>query len=182
MRCKLVLVLLCFLLFGCSAQRVPFPEAEYAGLNLRGDKTVKGTVFLVDQLEERQVGAGSEVSLEPVTSYSEQWYEICCLRNKTIREPDPRYGQYVKRVRADEEGNFSFEGIAAGEYLLCAPLHWAGLTCSANVVKTKVMICKKITVKNSDSLVEIPLTKEYKSSMVVCDLYNQGNWEKEDGL
>ncbi|MCA1766353.1 MAG: hypothetical protein LC633_08945 [Desulfobulbaceae bacterium] len=182
MRNKLFAVLLAFLVAGCAAQRMPFPEREYADLELRGDKTVKGTVFLVDQFEERQVGDGSEVTLEPLTSYSEQWYEVSYRQGKTIEEPDPRYSRYVMRTEADEEGNFSFEKVGAGEYLLTAPVYWTAVTCSAAKVDTKVMIGKKITVAENDSVVEVPLTKEYESPMVICDLYNQGDWEKEDGL
>lgn len=179
---KWIAVLIVLLVAGCAAQRMPFPEREYADLDPRGDKTVKGTVFLVDQFEERQVGGGSEVTLEPLTSYSEQWYEVCYLQGEKIEEPDPRYRRYVRRTEADGKGNFSFSDVGAGEYLLTAPLYWTAVTCSANKVDTKVMICKKITVEEHDSVVEVPLTKEYKSPMVICDLYNQGDWEKEEGL
>lgn len=182
MRNKLIAVLLALLVSGCAAQRMPFPEEEYAGLDLRGDKTVKGVVFLVDQFEERQVGSGSEVILEPLTSYSMQWHEISYRQGKSIKKPDPRYSKYVRRTEADEEGRFSFKGIAAGEYLLTGPVYWTAVTCSATEVDTKVMICRKITVDENDSVVEVPLTKEYVSPMMICDLYNQGDWEKEDGL
>ncbi|MFO7606714.1 MAG: hypothetical protein R6W72_10480 [Desulfurivibrionaceae bacterium] len=179
---KWTVVFIVFLIAGCAAQRMPFPETEYADLDLRGDKTVKGTVFLVDQFEERQVGDGSEVTLEPLTSYSEQWYEVSYLRGKKIQEPDSRYSKYVMRTEADEKGNFSFRNVGAGEYLLTAPVNWTAVTCSATKADTKVMIGKKITVDENDSVVEVPLTKEYESPMVICDLYNQGDWEKQDGL
>jgi hypothetical protein len=167
---------------GCATQRMPFPAAEYAALHLTGDKTVKGTVFLIDQFEEKQVGAGSEVTLEPVTSYSEQWHEVCYLHNKSIKNPDPRYEKYVMHAKADEEGRFLFTGVAPGEYMLTGPLFWEGVTCSATVAKTKVMICKKITIKDGDSVLDIPLTKKYGSPLVVCDLYNQAAWEKEGDI
>ncbi len=179
---KWTAVLIVFLVAGCAAQRMPFPEREYADLDPRGDKTVKGTLFLVDQFEERQVGDGSEVTLEPLTSYSEQWYEVCYLRGKTIQKPDPRYSEYVMRTEADEKGNFSFRNVGVGEYLLTGPVYWTAVTCSATKVDTKVMICKKINVDENDSVVEVPLTREYESPMVICDLYNQGDWEKQDGL
>jgi hypothetical protein len=178
---KLSSFLSLLLLVGCATQRIPFPAAELSALHLAGDKAVKGTVFLVDQLEERQVGADSEVTLEPVCSYSEHWYEVAYLGNRSLGKPDPRYEKYVRRTTADAAGQFSFTGVAPGAYLLTAPLFWAATTCSGNVAKTKVMIARKITIKADDPVVEIPLTKKYVSSIVVCDLYNQGAWEKELG-
>ena len=179
MREKLIPVLIIFLLSGCATQRIPFPEAEYAGLNLSGDKTVKGKIFLVDQLREEQFGSGSEVTLEPITSYSEQWYEVSYLKNKSIKKPDPNYQKYVMRTTADKNGRYSFPGVAPGKYLLTAPLFWKAIDCAANVQKTKIMISLKINVEEGGSVVIIPLTKEYQSPAVVCDLYTQGAWEKE---
>ncbi|HSH12934.1 MAG TPA: hypothetical protein VLA15_04270, partial [Desulfurivibrionaceae bacterium] len=72
------------LLTGCATQRIPFNEAEYATRPKTGDKVVIGTIFLVDQLEEKQVGDHSEITLEPVTSYSNQWFETCYLGNRTL--------------------------------------------------------------------------------------------------
>jgi hypothetical protein len=174
--------LLLLLLAGCATQRIPFPEAELSALNLVGDKTVRGTVFLIDQHGEKQVGAGSEVTLEPLSSYSEHWYQFAYLGNRAIGKVDPRYEKYVRRVTADKDGRFSFGGVAPGPYLLTAPLFWRTTTCSINVVKTKVMISNKIAVTAEDRDVDIPLTKKYASPIVVCDLYNQGAWEKEFGF
>jgi hypothetical protein len=173
---------LAFLLTGCATPRIPFPETELAGLPLAGDKTVNGTVFLIDQLGEKQVGVGSEVTLEPVTSYSEQWYEVSYLKNRSLKKPDSRYEKYLLHATADDHGFFSFTNVAPGSYLLSVPFYWEATTCSAKKAKTKVMITKKIMIKPDDIVLNIPLTKEYVSSMVVCDVYNQGAWEKEGDI
>jgi len=177
---KLITAFFMAILFtGCATSRVPFPAAELAGLPLKGDNTVTGRVFLIDQLEEEQIGAGLEVTLEPVSSYSDQWYEVAYLANRSLRKADPRYANYVLRVEADEQGIYKFNNVAPGDYYLSTPFLWAAITCSANIAKTEVMISKKISIKESDSALEIPLTKEYTSPMLICDLYNQGSWEKE---
>jgi|GEM_PF-5180612 len=175
---SIMAVFMILLLFGCAVQRIPFPETEYAGLELSGDKTLTGTIFLIDQLEEKQVGAGSVVTLEPITSYSNHWYEMSYQRNKAIEEADPRYEKYIRKTTADPEGRFTFTDVGPGEYFLHGPVYWEATTCSANVVKTKVMICKKISVGADDAVVDIDLTKEYKSPTLTCDLYTQGAWEK----
>lgn len=179
---KLISILLGMLLCGCVTQRIPFPEAELASLVLKGDKIVTGTVFLVDQLDEKQLGGGSEVVLEPVSSYSQQWYDVKYLANRSIAKPDQRYEVYLKKTTADDAGRFSFSGVAPGNYFLRAPLFWEATTCSAGVVRTEVIITKKISISKDDTTLEIPLTKEYMSPAVICDVYTQGAWDKESGL
>lgn len=177
----LCLVLL-ILVAGCATPRVPFPESELAGLLLKGDKTVTGRVFLIDQLEEEQIGVDYEVTLEPVSSYSDQWYEVAYIKNSPLKKADPRYDNYILKVEADEQGKYTINNVAPGNYYLSSPFWWKAITCSANVVKTKVLISKKITIRDNDSVLEIPLTKEFTSPTIICDLYTQGDWEKEDGF
>ncbi|MEN8134480.1 MAG: hypothetical protein ABFS18_02935 [Thermodesulfobacteriota bacterium] len=180
---KLYLCLfLLILVGGCATPRVPFPESELDGLQLKGDKTVRGRVFLVDQLEEEQIGAGFEVTLEPVSSYSDQWYEVVYLNNRSLKKADPQYNNYVLRVEADEQGKYILNNVAPGDYYLSSPFFWKAITCSANIATTKILISKKISIKASDRVLEIPLTKEFTSPTLICDLYNQGDWEKEDPL
>lgn len=167
------------LLTGCAVQRIPFNEAEYAALPKTGDKVVSGAVFLVDQLEEKQVGAQSEITLEPVTSYSTQWFEASYLGNRTLAAPDQRYNQYVRKTKADQEGNFTFEQVAPGEYYLSGLVKWKAATCSGNVVSKKIPIAQKLSVAEGDSRIETPLTKPFVSPNEICNLYNQADWSKE---
>jgi hypothetical protein len=178
----LTAIFMTMLLTGCATPRVPFPESELAGVQLKGDKIVKGRVFLVDQLEEEQIGADNEVTLEPVSSYSDQWYEVAYLNNKSLKKADPRYGKYVLKVKADEQGKYTFNNVAPGNYYLSSPFFWTATTCSAEEIATKIWISKKIVIQSDDSVLEIPLTKEFTSPTIICDLYNQGDWEKEDPL
>lgn len=175
----LSVIFLLILVTGCATQRIPFPEAELAALPFEGDVTVKGRMFLIDQFEEEQVGKVSEITIEPVSAYSNQWYEVRYVNNKYLKNADARYEKYQKKTTADDKGLFSIAGIAPGEYYLSGTLDWAVLNCSLKIVKTPVMISKKIVVKETDQLLEIPLTKEFESPLIICDLYNQGNWEKE---
>lgn len=179
MPAKIFSLLLALLLFtGCATQRIPFNESEFSDLTIKGDKTVTGQVFLVDQLEEKQIGSNTEVTLQPVTSYSTQWYEVSYLGNRTLKKADPRYNQYVLRTMTNPEGNFTFNGVSPGKYYLSGVVNWKAATCSGNVVQTKVPICLKITVEGTDSTKEVPLTKEFVSPTEICGLYNQSDWQK----
>lgn len=167
------------ILAGCAARRIPFNESEYAVIPQSGDKIVTGKIYLTDQMEETQVGAGSEVSLEPVTSYSNHWFEVSYQNNRSLAEPDLHYIKYVRKTKADKEGNFTFEKVAPGEYYLFGLINWKAATCSGNVVSKKIPICQKITVTASDSRVESSLTKPFVSPSMICNLYNQSDWTKE---
>ncbi len=176
--CIISVVLL--LLSGCGTKRIPFPEAELAGIQIAGDISLNGEFFLIDQLEEKQVGSEQEITLEPVSTYSDQWYQVHYLGNCSIQKADPRYEQYVLRTKADKEGKFSFKGVGPGEYYLTGILPWRAQDCSANWVNTKVPVSIKVNIKNNDTVRKIDLTKPYESPPIVCDVYTQGDWENED--
>ena len=178
---SLTLILIVLLLTGCGGmQRVVFPESELAALKLQGETVISGKVFLIDQFEEEQFGEETSVYLEPVTSYSKQWYEIKYQQNKSLAEADPRYEKYLKRVTSDKEGKFSLSGVAPGEYLLNGSVFWKAITCSGNVAKSEILVSKRVTVKDGDKKLEIPLTRKYDSPIIACDLYNQSEWNKDD--
>ena len=130
------------------------------------------------QLEEKQVGDKTQVTLEPVTPYSNEWYEVNYLGNRSLQKPDPRYNQYVRGAMTNEEGDFTISGVGPGDYYLTGTVNWKAATCSGNVVQKKVPISLKITIKPDDSKVEVPLTKEFISPTEICGLYNQSDWEK----
>lgn len=173
------LLSLLFILTACATPRIPFPESELASLNVKGDITVKGEIFLINQFEEKQVGSEREVTLEPVCSYSNQWREINYLGNRSIEKADPRYEEYVLRTKTDSEGKFTISGVAPGEYHLTGIVGWRALNCSATWVVTPVTVSNMISISGSNRILEVQLTKPYTSPTVICDLYNQGDWEKE---
>ncbi len=73
---------------------------------------------------EVRYAAGSEVFLNPVTSYSKQWYHESYLRNAPMAEADLRLSDYVVSTQADAEGKFEFKNVPAGEYYLTTTLVW----------------------------------------------------------
>jgi hypothetical protein len=103
--------------------RIPFPEAEYANLHVTGTGVVRGQVSLVAQGGDVMVAAGNRVTLNPVTSYSSQWYESAHLK-QPLADFDSRIKAYVREVDADAEGRFIFANVPEGEYFLSTPLVW----------------------------------------------------------
>lgn len=105
-------------------QRIPFNSAEFASLPTRGSATVKGQAYIKTSAGELYYPRGEQARLNPVTSYSKQWYEVNYLANKNIADADPRYLEYVYKAGFDHEGNFQFNNIPAGSYYLSAPIFW----------------------------------------------------------
>jgi hypothetical protein len=121
------------LLAGCAGtalnphkRLIEFNEAEYAGTDRVGTATVAGQAFLVFEADGSVAhGSGSTVYLNPVTSYSTEWYEKAVVRTSAITEPDSRTARYRRQTTADAEGRFRFQGVPAGEFYVTSPISWS---------------------------------------------------------
>lgn len=69
-------------------------------------------------------GAGTKVELVPATDYTKEWLRRYVKSEFPLREPrDVRLAKFVRRMTADEKGNFEFTGLPAGEYILTCVIH-----------------------------------------------------------
>ncbi|MFS0827627.1 hypothetical protein [Pseudomonas phoenicis] len=143
-------------LYGCAPvptqQNVhypPFPEAEYQTLPRIGDATVTGQVFLKTRGGDVKVGAGSEIQLFPVTSYSKVFYKA--YQSKLpIDTPDPRVRQYTFRTQADATGSFDFKQVPAGQYYIGGLVTWEAPS-KYGLASQGGYIAKEITVAPGSS-------------------------------
>ena len=115
-------------LTGCASftpmDRPAFPVAEYESLAKSGTGIVTGQVFLRTMVGEVRYGAGSEVMLNPVTSYSRFWYENGYLAKRAMGDADARQDAYIITTQADGSGNFRFDNVPAGDYYLTSSVFW----------------------------------------------------------
>ncbi|KAF2391548.1 hypothetical protein [Pseudomonas frederiksbergensis] len=115
------------LLAGCTApQKVveaPYSSTEYAVLKTEGTATVQGQIFMKTRGGDVKYGAGSTIFFAPVTSYNLTRFQAVQARQQ-LKEPDPRAQPYNRTTVADGSGNFSFENVAAGEYLIFGSVIW----------------------------------------------------------
>ena len=99
-------------------QRIPFPVEEYRQLATYGKGTIKGSVYLTNLLGDKIPGRGTRLYLNPVTSYSDQWFEESYLGGAKMEKADPRLFNYLRFTAADSDGNFAFYGVPSGSYYL----------------------------------------------------------------
>lgn len=98
--------------------RIEFPVKEYQVLRRSGRGTVKGRIYVEDMSGKQVVGSKTRLYLNPVTSYSKQWYEESYLGGKKMGEADSRLFNYLKFTASDNDGNYAFYGVPSGKYYL----------------------------------------------------------------
>lgn len=145
------LVVLGALMVGCATSRpvdrVPFNDAEYARLPESGTGVITGQVFMKTVGGDVKYGAGSPVNLFPVTSYSEQWYDVMFVQHKQLAEPNPKANKYFRTVQADGNGNFQFSDIPPGDYFINSVVQWQAPT-QFGLSNQGGMLANRIKVEN----------------------------------
>lgn len=115
-------------LMGCHAapqpRMVQFDEAEYTRYGSDGTGAITGQAFLKTRAGDVKYGAGCTVILNPVTSYSTEWYTRWVVGGVALEPGDQRASKYTRQVIADGEGRFAFQGLPEGEYYVASQIIW----------------------------------------------------------
>jgi hypothetical protein len=113
---------------GCQlapkARLVAFDPAEYEPFRAEGTGVVEGQAFLLTQGGAVKVGAGRDVGIHPVTSYSTEGYDRWILGYETLEEGDPQAGAFTRVTTADADGRFRFEALPPGDYYIVCQINW----------------------------------------------------------
>ncbi|RAU39285.1 hypothetical protein [Pseudomonas sp. RIT411] len=129
-RCTIgTLTLALALTAGCVSKpapqpRIAFPVAEYNALPKEGTGVVEGQAFMKTVGGDVKFGAGSEVTLNPITSYSEQWYRHYYELRSPLQAADTRQDSYILTTQADGSGNFKFTDVPPGRYFVTSTVRW----------------------------------------------------------
>jgi hypothetical protein len=137
-------------------ERIEFPISEYNRLARTGKGTVKGTIYVKDYYDKRVLGATTRLYLNPITSYSEQWYEESYLGGFKMQAADPRLFNYLKFTASDKNGRFAFYGVPSGSYYLIGTVK-CGEECGYDSMKN-IRIATKVSVRGNQ-IVEQDLTR-----------------------
>lgn len=137
-------------------ERVRFPVAEYNRLAKVGKGTVKGNIFLKDAYAKRMPGRSTRLYLNPVTSYSKQWYDESYLGGYKMQKADSRLFNYLRFTASDKDGRFAFYGVPTGSYYLIGTVK-CGSECGYATPKS-IRIATQVTVKGNQ-VIEKSLTR-----------------------
>lgn len=127
-------------------ERIAFPTSEYYRLARTGKGTVKGRIYLDDTYKQIP-GANTRLYLNPITSYSEQWYTESYLGGYKMQKADPRLFNYLKFTASDKNGHFAFYGVPSGSYYLIGTVK-CGEECGYAGEKN-IRIARKVTIQGS---------------------------------
>lgn len=134
-----------------TVQRIPFPANEYSQLAKEGSSTLRGQIFMKTRGGDIKFGAGQEIFLNPVTTYSNQWYEEIYLKGIPLSPMDDRQIAYVRTKVSDGNGRFEFKNIPAGEYYVSGVVTWESPTGYQGALQTQGgRIAKKVKVGEKD--------------------------------
>jgi len=138
-------------------QRMPFPEAEYTSLPRSGNATVNGSIYALTPSGKKVYAKQTRLYLNPVTSYSTQWYKESYLGGAKMSKVDPRLFNYLKFTTSDSNGKFEFLNVPSGSYYLIGVIK-CGSECGYSKVKS-LRVTKKISVIG-DEVKSVELSKK----------------------
>ncbi len=138
-------------------QRIPFPEAEYSSLARSGKGRVTGSIYLITPSGNRVYGKQTRLYLNPVTSYSTQWFNKSYLGGAKMSKVDSRLFNYLKFTTSDNSGKFEFLNVPSGSYYLIGVVK-CGAECGYDRVRN-IRIAKKISVFG-DGVKSVDLSKK----------------------
>lgn len=132
--------------------RIAFPVSEYTQLSKAGKGTVKGKIFIKNSYGEAIVGKNTRLYLNPVTSYSEQWYNESYLDGHKMQKADPRLFNYLRFTASNSDGEFAFYGVPSGSYYLIGTVK-CGTECGYDREKS-IRIAVHVSVHGNQVLVK----------------------------
>jgi len=133
-------------------QRIAFPASEYYPYAGIGKGTIKGNIYLQNSYGQKVMGSETRLYLNPVTSYSDQWYSESYAGGHKMEEPDSRLFNYLKFTASNAQGAFAFYGLPSGKYYLIGTVK-CGSECGFSTTKD-IRIATKVSVYGNNIVVQ----------------------------
>ena len=136
--------------------RIPFPVSEYNNLAKMGKGTLSGTIYVNDTYGKKIVGSGTRLYLNPVTSYSNQWYNASYIGGAKMEKADSQLFNYLRFTASDTNGKYAFYGVPSGSYYLIGTVK-CGSECGYDTPKS-IRIATKVSI-SGNQVVERDLSR-----------------------
>jgi hypothetical protein len=140
-------------------KRIPFPLPEYYALTQIGKGTIEGNIYLTDSYGRQVVGGDTRLYLNPVTSYSKQWYNKGYLAGRKMESADGKLFNYLKFTSSNYEGRFAFYGVPKGRYYLIGTVQ-CGTQCGFASPKS-IRIAREVSV-SGNQVISTSLTRDMR--------------------
>ena len=102
-------------------RQVVLDEKEYAPYDVKGTAVIEGRLCTKNAEGKEVCPAGQRVILNPVTTYSKEWFEAWKTM-KCLEPPHPTALKHNRLTATDEKGNFKFDNLAPGKYFVAAEI------------------------------------------------------------
>ncbi len=119
----ILLILMTLSIMGCARtyeRDAQFIQEEYAPYEGKGTARICGQAYVSLDGGNQHVASGNNVLLAPVTSYTEEAFNIKVVRGRNLVDPDPQAMKFEKYTKTDDEGRFCFADLPAGGYYVVA--------------------------------------------------------------
>lgn len=136
-------------------ERVPFPMDEYKALNRTGKGRIKGSIY-VKKAYKKIFGKYTRLYLNPITSYSKQWYTEGYISGYKMEKADKRLFNYLRFTASDNEGKFTFHGVPNGSYYLIGTVK-CGSECGFDTMKN-IRIAGEVSI-SGNQVIKVDLNR-----------------------
>ena len=129
-----------------AERKATFVEAEYAPYAGTGKAVIEGQACFELADGNKKCFEDANVFINPVTTYSDEWYNRGWAGKEFLEKADARALPYNKMIKTGKDGYFKFEGLQPGSYyvgaMVCLPEAQDSKKCSCS------RFASKVTMKN----------------------------------
>ena len=129
-----------------AERKAPFIESEYAPYAGTGHAIIEGNACFELADGTTKCFENANVFINPVTTYSDEWYNRGWAGKEALAKADERAIAYNKMIKSGKDGAFKFEGLKPGSYYVGA------MVCLPDAKDSKKCACtryaSKVTMKN----------------------------------
>lgn len=130
-------------------RKAKYIEAEYAPYAQKGNASIQGKLCFPLADGSEKCFANTTVFINPVTSYSDEWYRRGWAGREYLATADQRVIPFNKMVKTDKDGHFAFKDLAPGSYYVgttvCLPKTKDAKACAYTRWAAKVTMKRMVT-------------------------------------
>jgi hypothetical protein len=135
---------------------VPFDPLEAAFIHKPGKGKIQGHAFFRSEKGTVIFAAGEYVYLIPSTAYTDARFAsffgeakyLKATRLFLTQETDPEYRKFTRNTKAESDGRFTFDNVAAGTYYIWTQATWYA---DNSILPSGGIIYDKVTVKGDET-------------------------------